>query len=151
MQKPITLTELNIGCWLDNHRGHYIARDTILLAVEHGFIIGGMERFALDMYDDHGGDDGYPFEELTDLCDAAVQWLNSGQGKCEHCNGGTGFDGDFCRVCSGTGRGPREGGQNFPPIVPNGAVWTFYDGDFGLYRLDDDGEPVDNDVKYTAE
>ena len=40
----ITLTET--GCFLDNHRGHYIQRDAIELAVEYGYIIGGFEKFA---------------------------------------------------------------------------------------------------------
>ena len=141
--ETITLTET--GCYLDNHRGHYITRDAIQLAVDHGFIVGGFEQFALDMYDECSNDKEYPFEELVDLCDAAVGWLNSGQGVCVNCNGagkvivgvGPNVSGvpEICRECSGSGRGPRIDGQNFPPIVPDGHVWEFNDGDFGLYAL----------------
>jgi hypothetical protein len=51
-----TITET--GCYLDNHRGHYITRDAILLAQGLGFIVGEFERFALDHYDDLGHEEG---------------------------------------------------------------------------------------------
>src|SRR4051812_9935115 len=117
----VTLTEAQAGCWLDNHRGHYITRDAIELAVEYGFIIGPFEQFALSMYEDHNHEEGYPHEGLTELCDDAVAWLNSGQSECQVCDG-SGLapkDGDYftraddpdgikhCRACSGTGRGDR--------------------------------------------
>ncbi len=82
----------------------------------------------------------------------AVQWLNSGQEHCPECFGDGGIprnngpywvdkDGDWrCTTCTGSGRGPREPGQNFPPIVPHGAVWMFNDGDFGLYIDEEDDE-----------
>ena len=149
--ETVTITET--GCYLDNHRGHYIQRDAIHLAVEHGFIIGGFEKFALDMYGKEGvGDVEYPFESLTELCDEAVNWLNSGQDKCAYCDGGyvdeskwanvnyipehvwKDTDGKWrCKYCTGTGRAPRIEGQNFPPIVPKGYYWAFSDGDFGLF------------------
>ena len=105
-----TITET--GCYLDNHRGHYITRDAIELAIGYGFIIGPFERFALDMYDSHGHEESYPSEGLTDLCDEAIAWLNSGDLR---------------------EQGIRIAGQNFPPIVPDGFTWGFNDGDFGLY------------------
>jgi hypothetical protein len=154
-----TITET--GCWLDNHRGHYITRDVIQLAQEFGFIIGQFEQFAVALYDkadslitgDYSHNIEYPHEAMMELCDDAIEWLNSGQGQCAHCNGrgtnpddgafftkvGDDFGARYCRHCSGTGRGPRIAGQNFPPRVPDGYYWSFNDGDFGLYNIDDEG------------
>jgi hypothetical protein len=153
----ITLTTDQAGCWLDNHRGHYIGRDAIELAVEFGFLIGGFEKFAVDMYQDHSHEDNYPFEAMHELCDEAVTWLNSGQSECPVC-GGTGHppegsedyfthvdrpDVKLCMHCSGTGRGDRVKFQNFPPKVPEGFQWAFEDGDFGLWLYDDEGNVLD--------
>jgi hypothetical protein len=110
MTSSIAITET--GCYLDNHRGHYITRDAILLAQGLGFIVGEFERFALDHYDDLGHEEGYPQEALIELCDEAVAWLNNGQGE-------------------------RMPGQNFPPIIPEDHIWHFYDGDFGLYPIEE--------------
>ncbi len=139
-----TITIAETGCYLDNHRGHYITRDAIELAVAYGFILDGFAQFAVDAYADDNHHDGYPHEALIELCDEAIAWLNSGQGECEGC-GGDGKDHDhphnagcICRECSGTGRGPRIAGQNFPPIIPDGYMWGFNDGDFGLYSEEDE-------------
>jgi hypothetical protein len=151
----ITLTET--GCYLDNHRGHYITRDVIELAIGWGFIIDPFAKFAVDMYQDHDGDEEFPFEALTELADEACKWLNSGQDKCRYCDGGfvdrskwanvdyipnhVWLDKDNkwrCKYCTGTGRAPRIEGQNFPPIVPEGYAWDWFDGDFGLYEIDGD-------------
>jgi hypothetical protein len=105
-----TITET--GCYLDNHRGHYLTRDVVELAIGYGFIVGEFERFALDQYEDHNHQNGYPHEALTDLADEARAWLNAGQ-----------LD--------------RVTGQNFPPIIPADHAWDWFDGDFGLYSFDD--------------
>jgi hypothetical protein len=140
------------GCFFDNHRGHYITRDVIQQAVEWGFIIDPFAQFAIDMYDDFNFDDKYPHEALTELCDEATEWLNSGQDKCDNCtNGFNPKDGEYwthkddssklkrCKKCSGTGRGPRLSRfQNFPPKVPAGYAWSFNDGDYGLYSIEDE-------------
>jgi hypothetical protein len=110
--EPIT----SLGCWLDNHRGHYITRDAIWLAQELGFIVGQCESFALDMYESHGHEDNYPHEMLRELCDEAVAWLNCGEN--------TGVD----RAIQG---------QNSPPAIPEDCAWSFFDGDFGLYAISD--------------
>jgi hypothetical protein len=141
----ITITET--GCYLDNHRGHYIQRDAIELAKGYGFITGEFEDFALAMYEEHNHEQGFPHEGMTELCDEAVNWLNSGQGKCDNCIDGTyPKNGDYwthkddpdktprCKKCTGTGRGERMAGQNFPPIIPENTSWSFNDGDFGLYE-----------------
>lgn len=142
-QETQTLTEANAGCWLDGGlRGHRIARDVVWLARDWGFIIDGMAGFAVDSYDDHSHEDGYPMEELIELSSEAVDWLNSGQETCDVCGGSGTTAGHLCRACSCTGRGPRVAGQNFPPRIPDGYRWDFNDGDFGLYRLDDDGEEL---------
>src|SRR3954462_15713887 len=139
----IILTET--GCYLDNHRGHYISRDAIQLAQGYGFIVGWFEEWAIDRYEAHIHGENYPNEGIIELCDEAGAWLNSGQGECETC-GGTGkavngwIDQDGisrCRMCTATGRGPRISGQNFPPIIPEGHAWEFNDGDFGLYAIED--------------
>jgi hypothetical protein len=150
--ETVELHESQTGCWLDSHRGHYITRDAIELATGWGFIIDGFASWALWSYAEHWHEEGYPAEELTSLCDDAVAWLNSGQSECPDC-GGTGKgavtddnswldkDGSYrCRTCTGTGRGDRVQGQNFPPKVPEGYVWEFNDGDFGLYKYDEEGE-----------
>lgn len=137
------------GCYLDNHRGHYLLRDAIELSVGYGFIIGPFERFALDMYEDwHHAID---LDALSELCDEAVEWLNSGQEDCPNCTGGVGpLDGEYwthaddpdrikrCKRCTGTGRGPRIEWQNFPPRIPAGHTWGWNDGDFGLYADEED-------------
>jgi hypothetical protein len=148
----ITITET--GCYLDNHRGHYIQRDAIELAKGYGYITGEFEDFALAMYEEHNHEQGFPHEGMTELCDEAVNWLNSGQGECGDCDGtGQGIEGrntiwidragnKRCKKCTGTGRGERMAGQNFPPIIPEGYTWAFEDGDFGLWKYDEDGEFV---------
>ena len=55
-----TITIVNTGCFLDNHRGHYITRDAIQLAESYGFILGQFEKFAIEMYEDHDGDQEFP-------------------------------------------------------------------------------------------
>lgn len=136
--ETITLTEADAGCALDNHRGHYISRDVVLLAIDHGFIVSPSDKWVLDSYDEHNADESYPHESVTDMANDAIEWLNSGQEKCAECDG----RGDFqmtaappviCMACSGKGRGPRVKGQNFPPIIPDGYQWDWNDGDFGLY------------------
>jgi hypothetical protein len=143
--ETVTITVEQAGCWLDNHRGHYISRDAILLAKEWGFIIDPFAEFAINVYEDWDGDESFPFESMVELCDEAVNWLNSGQYNCTFCNGtGKASNGwidkdgvSRCKPCTGTGRGPRIAGQNFPPVVPDNYVWAFNDGDFGLYPIDD--------------
>lgn len=145
-----TITET--GCFLDNHRGHYISRDIIELAEEWGYILGVMESYVVSLYQDHGNDPDYPNEAIIELADEAIAWLNSGQQNCVSCLG-TGLmpaddgpawkdtDGVWrCRACTGTGRGPRIEHQNFPPKVTEGFTWAMEDGDFGLYPIETEGE-----------
>src|SRR5580765_2201288 len=151
MNNGTIISEDQVGTWLGSPRGHYITRDTIELAVGFGFIIGPFEQYAVSMYDNAAeeggcGSDEYPHEGIIELCDEAVAWLNTGQGECPACDA-KGYWSDnihmICKVCSGSGRGPdRISGQNFPPRVPEGYVWEFNDGDFGLYQYDEDGNPV---------
>src|SRR3954465_2485728 len=91
----VTIRITETGCYLDNHRGHYIMRDVIWMARDYGFIIGECERFVLDMYDDHGHEENYPHEGMIELADEAIEWLNSGQDECDDCDG--------------TGIGPKSG------------------------------------------
>lgn len=118
MPDTITITEANIGCWLDNHRGHYISRDAIQLAQNMGFIVGPSDQWVLDCYDRFYHEEHYPFEVVVELADEAVAWLNSSPTEREiH-------------------------GQNMPPARPEGTAWAFEDGDFGLYHYDEDGEII---------
>jgi hypothetical protein len=117
MTERIEITET--GCHLDNHRGHYITRDMIELAVEFGFIIGEMEKFVLSMYEDHNSEEGYPFESVQELADEALTWLNCGDN-----------DGPDRQIKF----------QNNPPVIPNGTAWAWNDGDFGLYWIETEGE-----------
>jgi hypothetical protein len=105
------------GCYLDNHRGHYITRDMIWLAEGYGFILGEMESFVLDQYDELNANENYPTESLYALADEALEWLNVGEN--------TGVD-----------RPIR--GQNSPPAIPEGTSWGWNDGDFGLYEDEDE-------------
>ena len=105
------------GCYLDNHRGHYITRDMIQLAVGYGFIIDPFAKFALDMYEDHDGPEEFPFESMVELADEALNWLNCGDNE-------------------GIDRAIK--GQNSPPIIPEGYAWDWNDGDFGLYAIEND-------------
>ena len=146
------ITEDQTGCWLDNHRGHYIGRDVIQLAVGFGFIISEVDQYVVNLYETHNNDESYPHEGMQELCDEAEAWLNSGQSDCNDCVDGYAPTEDYyidkagdkrCKTCTGTGRGDRIAGQNFPPRVPEGYVWEFNDGDFGLYQYDEDGNPVE--------
>jgi hypothetical protein len=112
-----TFTEADTGCYLDNHRGHYITRDMIWLAEGFGFILGPLESFALAQYEAHGHEEDYPHESITDLADEALAWLNVGEN-------------------TGIGRPIR--GQNDPPAIPEGTSWGWNDGDFGLYADEED-------------
>jgi len=139
-------TDIDAGCYLSNSRGHYMSRDVIQFAVSEGYIIGLFEQWAVETYDDHSHTENYPVEAIIELCDDAIDWLNSGQDDCPDCNG-TGLDPEGwvatdgsrrCKTCTGTGRGPRIAGQNFPPRIPDGYEWAMWDGDFGLYEIERD-------------
>lgn len=112
-----TFTEADCGCYLDNHRGHYITRDMIWLSEGFGFILGEMESFVLDKYDECSHEENYPHESVQYLADKALEWLNVGEN-------------------SGINR-PIPG-QNNPPVIPENARWDWNDGDFGLYLYDED-------------
>jgi hypothetical protein len=107
---PDHTTTLEPGCYLDGSRGHYLTRDAIELAVSLGFMLDSFERYAVDRYE--FGEDDYPFDGLVELCDRAVEWLNSGT--------------------------ERMPGQNLPPTIPADCLWDFNDGDFGLYPVESD-------------
>lgn len=119
MERTI-LHEHDSGCYLDSHRGHYITRDMILLAVEFGFIIGTFDRFALDNYDEWNDESAHGADlvgALHDLADEALAWLNCGDN-------------------SGIDRPIK--GQNSPPKIPESYAWDWNDGDFGLYEIEED-------------
>jgi hypothetical protein len=65
-----------MGCWLDNHRGHYITRDVILLAADHGFPLSDEDRAFVDTYDEDCHEPNFDFESLVDLSDRAIDWMN---------------------------------------------------------------------------
>lgn len=69
-------TTMPLGCYLDNHRGHYITRDVILLAEGYGFKVADEDRVLVDSYDEDYWDDGYDFESLVGLADEAISWMN---------------------------------------------------------------------------
>lgn len=110
---------LETGCYLDSHRGHYIARDMIQLAVDLGFIIEPFEKHALNTYEDWAHDENAAdlYGALVDLSDEAINWLNVGDN-------------------SGLNRPIK--GQNSPPEIPEGYAWAWNDGDFGLYPIEED-------------
>lgn len=112
--ETITITET--GCYLDSHRGHYITRDVIELAIGYGFILNGFEQFALDAYGESSDWESYPYDALYELCDEAISWLNHGRDSYPDA---------------------RMAGQNWPPIIPADTYWSFNDGDFGLYAIED--------------
>lgn len=113
MKDRITITEDHVGCYLDSHRGHYISRDMILLAADSfGYNLGSLERWFLDCYEDHNGDENYPTEIIHEIANDVEQWLNCGD------NEGPDREIKF---------------QNNPPVIPEGHSWGWNDGDFGLY------------------
>lgn len=67
---------LRPGVYLDSHRGHYITRDAIRFAVEHGFPIDPADLKLLDLYEDHSHEPGYPHEDLAFIADEAIEYLN---------------------------------------------------------------------------
>lgn len=68
--------DLTPGCYLDGSRGHYITRDAIRFACEHGFPIDPADLKIVDAYDDHYTDPDYPHEELNHIADDAIEYLN---------------------------------------------------------------------------
>lgn len=108
-----TTTITETGCYLDSHRGHYLARDVVYLAQGFGFIVDPFAQWTLDTYEAHSHEESYPSETVYEYADEAVAWLNNGQDE-------------------------RLSGQNFPPIIPDGYAWEYNEGDFGLYPLDSD-------------
>jgi hypothetical protein len=113
----ITITEDRTGCYLDNHRGHYLTRDMLWLCRDDfGYIIDECLAFALLMYDEKGHTEEFPFESMMDESRSALDWLNGGDNE--------GID------------RPIKG-QNSPPIIPEGYAWDWNDGDFGLYKIEE--------------
>ncbi len=131
------------GCYVDGH--HYAIPAMIALAVGYGFIIDPFAAYALSLHGSHNGTDGYPSEALYDLASEAETWLNSA-GTCFTCEGkgyttrrvGSHDQQVKCGACHGTKREDRMPGQNYPPIIPDGHTWEWYDGDFGLYTAEKD-------------
>ena len=72
-------TKLEPGVYLDNHRGHYIARDTINFAQGLGFPVDPTTQEAVDAYEDHNCDDDYDFETINEATIEAINWLNENQ------------------------------------------------------------------------
>ena len=64
------------GCWLDGQRGHYIGRDTIMLAKEFGMRINGITQYLCDTYEDNYFKDSFPHEYFDDEVYDAMNWLN---------------------------------------------------------------------------
>ncbi len=112
------------GCYFDSHRGHYISREVIEFAVSHGFVISPADAYVVARYDDDGHAEDYPQETIIELCDEAVAWLNS----------------------SATER--EVSGQNMPPARPDGYVWSFNEGAFGLYSEYEDTRVEDADDEH---
>lgn len=111
-----TFVEADAGCYLDSHRGHYISRDMVLMAAdEFGYILSPIDRWFLDCYEDHSHEEGYPAELVQEIADKVLDWLNGGPN--------TGVD----RAIKG---------QNSPPIIPESHAWAWWEGDFGLYPID---------------
>lgn len=109
---------IQTGCYLDGRRGHYITRDMIWMSEEFGFIIGEDWKFILDMYESHSDHENYPIEAMYELQREAEDWLNSSSSE-------------------------REiKGQNMPPSRPENHYWRFEDGDYGLWKYDEDGELI---------
>ncbi len=107
------------GCYLDGARGHYITRDMIEMAQGFGYILDPFAQYTIARYGEGGDIADYPHEAMHDLADEILSWLNGGPN---------------------TGPDRAIPGQNSPPAIPEGAVWEFNDGDFGLYQYGAFGE-----------
>lgn len=103
---------LETGCYFDSHRGHYIVPAVIDLGRSHGYILDPFVEFAVARYEDWYHDADFPAEALIEVSDDVIGWLNG--------------DG---------GSGPK---QPDPPEIPDGTVWMWLDGDFGLYEIGDE-------------
>jgi hypothetical protein len=111
MTERVTLTTDDAGCYLDSHRGHYAIRDLVWLAeTAFGYRVDADDSAMLAAYEEHSHEEEFPIESLHDLADCVENWLNG-----QHY--------DF---------------QPEPPIIPDGYAWGWYEGDFGLYPIEDD-------------
>jgi hypothetical protein len=114
----MTTTEITVtGCYLDNHRGHYITRDMLWLCEGFGYILDPCMKFVLSMYEEHSHEEDYPIESLYEEAEQALQWLNGGPNE-------------------GLDRAIKF--QNSPPVIPAGTAWEWNDGDFGLYEIEEE-------------
>lgn len=105
---------METGCYIDCHNGHYAIPSVIELAQNYGYILGPFAEYVLDNYNDHYHEDEYPTSALDELATSAIEWLNSSYST-------------------------REiQGQNCPPFRPDGYYWDWNDGDFGLYKEEDE-------------
>jgi hypothetical protein len=113
MSTKVTIEAKDAGCFLDNHRGHYIVRDMLWLCRDDfGYILDPCLSFALLVYDKYGDTPEFPHEAMQDEAQAALNWLNGGPNE---------------------GKDRPIKGQNSPPVIPEGYAWDWYEGDFGLY------------------
>lgn len=73
---------LDIGCWIEGHRGHYATSGLVWKACDWGFEIDDSDRLALEAYEAgndeifHLGEKVEVFDWVVELADEAEAWLN---------------------------------------------------------------------------
>lgn len=72
----IDMTNIQPGCYVDGHHGHYGIARMIEVAVDIGYPIAEDDAQLVADYDAHNADDGYDFDGLVWIADRATDWLN---------------------------------------------------------------------------
>ena len=139
----ITITET--GCYLDNHRGHYIdARRNPACARSTASSSARSSKWAIDTYDEHWRRRGLPARghdralstrlsngstagrTSATTCDQGPEATPTCPGH--ECVARRDMGVVRCKKCTGTGRGPRIDGPELPAEeCPKGCSWAFED------------------------
>ena len=89
--KPVRLTKLSAGCWVDGSRGHYAAPYMVTLAVDRGYPITEEDQELITAY--LAGETFDPEGAVVEIADEAEAWLNEHMAPAGYLFGWS--DGDF--------------------------------------------------------
>lgn len=64
------------GCYIDSHNGHYSYPAVIRLAIGYGYEADEEMVNLLARYDRDSHEADYPFEQVIEESDTAIDWLN---------------------------------------------------------------------------
>lgn len=139
------MTDLQPGCYIDGHHGHYVQPQAIRFAASQGFPLDDGDKFIVSMYDKHCHEEIYPHEIVTEIADKAIEYLNDKHEIPGHCWGWN--EGDF-------GCYPIEDEEDDPEIIDalnnHGQVWFTTQGAVVYDSTTDKLEPASDPNRYGA-